>query len=175
MNIERLIKVLIRHEGLRLKPYCDKTGKEYKSPEECGKITIGIGRNLEDLGITEDEAIYLLYNDINRVKKELDNALPWWRNLDDIRQEVLVNMCFNLGLSKLLEFKNFLSALKLGDYNKAGDEMENSLWCKQVKIRCKELVYAMRNGEYPFRIDIQNDKLLEFLNKRVWEDINKGW
>ena len=174
MNKGRLIKVLIRHEGLRFKLYCDKTGKTFKSPEECGKLTIGVGRNIEDVGISEDEAMFMLNNDIDVAIKRLDRNFPEWRKLDDVRQEVLINMCFNLG-NKLFEFKKFLQALREGDYEKASQEMINSLWCKQVKRRCDELVYAMKYGEYPFKIDVENDKILDYLNNKVWRDINEGW
>ena len=165
MNRERLKAVLIRHEGLRLKPYRDTVGK----------LTIGVGRNLDDRGITKDEALYLLSNDINIVESELDRELPWWRYLDDIRQEVLVNMAFNMGLPKLKKFKRFLSALEKGNYETAADEMLASRWAIQVGRRADELSRAMREGEYPFEVPEEEDRLLEFLNEQVWDDVNKGW
>ena len=177
MNRNRLINVLIRHEGLRLKPYCDKTGREFKSPPECGKLTIGIGRNLEDRGITKEEAMFLLTNDIKKVTEDLDRHIPWWRELDDVRQEVLVNMTFNLGIGGLLGFKNMLEALKNRDYNRAADEMLNSRWAEQVGRRARELALAMRNGDYPFEVEEAEtvDKLTEWLSNRVWKDLNEGW
>jgi len=165
MNLQRLKAVLIRHEGLKLKPYKDTVGK----------LTIGVGRNLDDRGITEDEALYMLDNDIRILEEELDRVLPWWRELDDVRQEVLLNMAFNLGVPKLLRFENFLRALREGNYAQASEEMLNSLWRQQVGRRAKELAIAMRNGDYPFDVPEEEDKLLEYLNKRVWDEINKGW
>jgi lysozyme len=96
MDIEALKNQLILHEGLKLEPY------------ECtaGKLTIGVGRNIEDIGITEDEARYLLDNDILRVCDELDRNLSWWRDLSDVRQRVLVDMVFNLGISRFMQFQN---------------------------------------------------------------------
>ena len=165
MDVARLKKVLIRHEGLRLKPYRDTVGK----------LTIGVGRNLEDRGITKEEALFMLHNDIKAVIEELDRRIPWWRELDDIRQEVLVNMAFNLGVPRLMRFKRFLSALERRDYEKAAEEMLDSRWAEQVKRRAKELAYAMRHGKYPFEVKEERDELLEYLNNRVWKELNEGW
>lgn len=167
MNKERLKAVLVRHEGVELKPYRDTRGK----------LTIGIGRNLEDRGISLDEALYMLENDIRIVERELDEAIPWWRDLDDVRQEIVVNMAFNLGLPRFLRFKRFIKALKEGNYAQASEEMLDSEWARQVGRRAKELALAMRNGDYPFDVEVKNDKdeLLDYLNEKVWRDINKGW
>lgn len=132
--MESLVDMLIRHEGLKLKPYRDTVGK----------LTIGVGRNLDDLGLTENEARYLLENDLGRVRAELDVALPWWRALDLPRQTVLQNMAFNLGLPRLLTFKRFLSALQQGDNQLAAGEMLASTWATQVHRRAVELAGIMQ-------------------------------
>ena len=165
MNRERLKAVLIRHEGLRLKPYRDTVGK----------LTIGVGRNLDDRGISKDEALYMLENDIRIAEEELDQRIPWWRDLDDVRQEILLNMAFNLGVPGLMKFKNFLRALREGNYARASDEMLASKWAIQVGRRADELSRAMREGEYPFEVPEEDDRLLEFLNEQVWDDVNGGW
>ncbi len=165
MNKQRLKAILIRHEGLSLKPYRDTRGN----------LTIGVGRNLEDKGITEGEALFMLENDIRIVEEELNEKIPWWGELDPVRQEILANMAFNLGVPKLMKFKRFLRALKEGNYAQAADEMLDSLWAQQVGRRAKELALAMRNGEYPFDVPEEEDKLLEYLNDRVWDEVNKGW
>ena len=136
MASDRLIQQLIRHEGLKLKPY--------RCP--AGKLTIGVGRNIEDNGITREEALYLLNNDIARCQRELYGAFPWFSELSETRREVLINMCFNLGLSRLQGFKNMLSALMNHDYEQAAEEMENSAWAKQVGFRADELAEIMRRG-----------------------------
>lgn len=136
MNRENLARTLIRHEGLRLKPYLCP----------AGRLTIGIGRNLDDLGITEEEARLLLANDLDRVERDLDRLLPWWRTLDDTRRDALANMCFNLGATRLLNFKAMLAALEQGDFNLAADEMLDSLWASQVGSRAVELAAAVREG-----------------------------
>lgn len=136
MNLPRVRETLIRHEGLRLKPYrCS-----------AGKLTIGVGRNLEDTGITELEAHWLLMNDITRVGDELLSALPWISKLDDVRQEVLCNMAFNLGTPGLLKFKRTLLAVQYGEYEAASRYMLESKWAKQVGARASELSQAMKTG-----------------------------
>jgi len=134
MDIEALKDQLILHEGLKLEPY------------ECtaGKLTIGVGRNIEDIGITEDEARYLLDNDILRVCDELDRNLPWWRDLSDARQRVLVDMVFNLGISRFMQFQNTIAAIESGDYETAAGEMLDSRWANQVGNRAKTLSRMMR-------------------------------
>jgi len=134
--IDELKRQLIRHEGLRLKPYRDSVGK----------LTIGVGRNLDDIGITEHEAAYLLETDISRVLEDLDRNLPWWRELSEARQLVLADMCFNLGITKLLGFKQTLQAVKEGRYHDAANHMGQSRWAVQVGNRAKHLQDMMRTG-----------------------------
>jgi len=133
MDIEALKDQLILHEGLKLKPY------------KCtaGKLTIGVGRNIEDIGITEGEARALLDNDILRVAQELDNGLPWWRDLSDVRQRVLLDMAFNLGTPTLMKFKNTLGLIEAGDFVGASEEMLRSRWAEQVGQRALTLSKAM--------------------------------
>ena len=131
-----MIRQLRRHEGERLKPYrCT-----------AGMLTIGVGRNLEDRGITAEESAYLLNNDIDREWKELTTALPWVTGLNDVRQRVLLDMSFNLGIAGLLKFKNTLATIKAGQYSKAGNMMLDSLWAKQVGSRAVRLAQMMRTG-----------------------------
>ena len=134
----RLEHQLIRHEGLKLKPYVCP----------AGKLTIGIGRNLEANGISEEEALFLLRNDLEWVKAGLDRNVPWWRSLDEVRQAVLQNMAFNLGIGGLLGFKKFLSALQNGVYTTAAAEMLDSRWADQVGPRAIELSEMVKFGEW---------------------------
>lgn len=136
MNRDRLIEQLRIDEGVRYKPYKDTVGK----------LTIGVGRNLDDRGLSPDEVDYLLSNDIKIVEADLDRALPWWRNMTDARQEVLANMCFNLGISRLLGFKNTLQFMKDGKYEAAARGMEASMWFRQVGGRAQRLVKMMEKG-----------------------------
>lgn len=136
--VSQLIDQLIRHEGLRLKPYTDTVGK----------LTIGVGRNLTDVGLAEEEARYLLYNDVARTVRDLSAALPWFDTLDGIRREVLINMAFNMGVAALLTFHHTLDLVKTGHYQEAADAMLQSKWAQQVGPRAHELAQQMRNGVY---------------------------
>jgi len=137
INMKEMTKQLELHEGIRLKPYYCTSGK----------LTIGIGRNLEDNGISKAEATFMLQNDLVRLIEELDNQIPWWRDLSDVRRRILVDMAFNMGTFGLTKFKNMLAAAREGDFDKAADEMMNSRWAEQVGQRAKRLSDAMRADE----------------------------
>ncbi|GAB1468254.1 hypothetical protein MASR2M64_09660 [Candidatus Cloacimonadota bacterium] len=136
--LERIKEQLVRHEGLRLKPYrCT-----------AGKLTIGIGRNLDDCGISQKEAYLLLENDIQNCEKQLLEEIPEIYNaLDEVRKSVLLNMCFNLGISGLLNFNNTLAFVAAGDWERAANGMLASKWAKQVGRRAIELSELMRKGK----------------------------
>ena len=134
MIIDVMRAELIRDEGLRLRLYKDTVGK----------ITIGIGRNLDDVGISKDEAYLMLDNDIQRTSDSLDKNLPWWKTLDEVRQRVILNMAYNLGINSLLGFKNTLAAIQAGRYNDAADGMLASKWATQVGARATRLADMMR-------------------------------
>lgn len=136
MNIEEMKKELIRDEGLRLKPY--------RCP--AGKLTIGVGRNLEDTGITEVEAEMLLAYDIERFGYQLDRAIPWWRALNEVRQRVLLNMAFNMGTAKLMEFTITLANVRAGRWKEAAAGMRSSKWARQVGARAERLAKMMETG-----------------------------
>lgn len=130
---------LIRlHEGYRRHPY------------QCsaGKATIGIGRNLDDVGIDEDEASYLMGRDIERAIQHL-RLEPYWLVLSPVRQAVLIDMVFNLGWSRFSKFRKFRDALARGDYRAAADEMVDSHWYRQVGNRSKRLVGMMHHDCWP--------------------------
>ncbi len=113
LNLLLLRDDLMRDEGVRLKPYRDTVGK----------LTIGAGRNLDDIGISEAENAMLLDNDIYRIEADLDQHLPWWRGLDAVRQRILMNMCFNLGIDKLLGFHHTLQLIQSGQCEEASRSM----------------------------------------------------
>jgi lysozyme len=127
--MNRLVEMLVTHEGIQLFPYKDSVGK----------LTIGTGRNLDDMGITAEEAMYLLKNDVRRVIEELEDNLSFWDSLPVRIKEVLIDMCFNLGLTKFLGFKKMLKAFEKGNYGDAIKEMLDSRWAKQVKGRATDL------------------------------------
>jgi lysozyme len=136
MNKELLKQELARDEGLRLRPYkCS-----------AGRTSIGYGRNLDDVGISEAEALALLDADIARAEAGLDRIAPWWSGLSDNRQRVLLNMCFNLGEGRLAGFKKFLAACQAGEFDRAATEMRQSAWADQVGERARRLIVLMQHG-----------------------------
>lgn len=127
---------LMRDESIRLKPYKDSVGK----------LTIGVGRNLDDDGISQLEAEVLLQNDIAYASEELRTNLPWTERLDDARRGVLLNMAFNMGIHGLLGFKNMLAAVQVGKYTESANEMLDSKWATQVGARAHRLAQQMETG-----------------------------
>ena len=137
-NTTSLEDQLIDHEGLELSLYkC--TGDKW---------TIGVGRNLDDRGITEDEARYLLKNDIAIVEEELLRNKPSVADLDGVRQRILVDMGFNLGIPTLLKFQNMWTAIEDEDWIEASEQMLDSRWAKQTGRRAIRLADAMKTGEW---------------------------
>lgn len=135
----RLRDLLIKHEGLRRFPYVDSVGK----------WTIGIGRCIEDVGISDAEAFYLLENDIKRVQEEALAAFAWFKSISTVRQDVVLSMIFNMGLTRFLGFKKLIAALSAQNYELAATEMLASVWSRQVGIRARELARMMQTGSYP--------------------------
>lgn len=137
-----LTDLLIRHEDLKLKPYLDSA----KPP----RLTIGVGRNLDDRGITKAEALYLLENDIRTASEDLlavigEGAV---HALNEARHAALVSMCFNLGRARFAKFKATIAAVKAQDWERAADQMLKSLWARQVGDRADELARMVRTGEF---------------------------
>jgi len=145
MNLQLLQQELTRDEGCKFSPYADTRGIQ----------TVGIGHNLQaspiDLPFPLNQAqVTLIFSkDIQNVFDALDAKLPWWRSLDEVRQRVVANMCFNMGINTLLTFKNTLAAMSLGNYEQAANGMRNSTWAKQVGQRAARLSTAMQTGVMP--------------------------
>lgn len=135
MNIELLKQDLISSEGFKLKPYKDTVGK----------TTIGVGRNLDDVGLSQEEVLFLLDNDIKRILTEL-GSIEGFSQLTEPRQRVIAEMIFNLGKNNLIKFKNMWKAIQAQDWNRASTEMLDSLWARQVKTRANRLADCMRTG-----------------------------
>ena len=136
MNKNRFIKQMRFHEGVRNKVYKDHLGIE----------TIGVGRNLVDRGLSDEEVDYLLTNDITIVENELDNGLSWWRDLDEVRQRALADLAFNMGLPRLHGFVKMLDALQRRDYHAAADELLDYKYAKQVGERSNRVAEMIRTG-----------------------------
>lgn len=126
---------LIRDEGVRLKPYKDTVGK----------LTIGVGRNLDDVGISETEAVNMLTADIERAESALRRNFHWFIIAPEPVQRGLTNMAFNLGMQGLLGFRRMLSCLNAGDYAGAADAALDSNWAKQVGARAQRIADLFRS------------------------------
>jgi len=167
----QLEQQLIAHEGLKLKPYrCT-----------AGKLTIGVGRNLDDVGLTDlelriirkrnpawqigdaitrDEAMLLLRNDIVRARGGARTVVSHFDGLSTARQRVLIDMVFNLGLRRFVKFKGLLGALVVGDYARAAEEMLDSKWARQVGKRATTLAAMMStDGRMPQAQDAQERQM----------------
>ena len=154
-----VIQRLMLNEGVRNKAYYDTKHK----------LTIGIGRNLDDNPLTEEEicyighncrgkcitneqAAYLCRNNIAQVRADLDRELPWWRELDVDRQFVMIDLCFNMGIGNekkktgLLGFPKTLDSIAQGYYIRAAEQLLQSKYAKQVGIRAERNAYALRTG-----------------------------
>lgn len=130
-----LIDQLVRHEGIVLKPYQDAGGK----------WTIGVGRNLTDVGITDKEAMVLLEHDIDDAILDL-LKFSWFPGLNDVRQRAVVDFRFNVGPSTFRNFPRFIHAMAIGDFAAASNELLTSKWATQVGLRSKEIADMIRTG-----------------------------
>jgi len=136
LNRERLINSIKTHEGKRNRAYRDSEGW----------LTIGYGHNLDDRPLTDDVVELILEHDVEDAIAETRRALPYFDSHDETRQEVIVEMVFNLGRTRFLGFVKMLAALERGDYKTAADEMLDSRWHRQVGIRAETLEERMRGG-----------------------------
>ena len=137
---EQLLEMLKRHEGVKSHVYLCSAGYE----------TIGVGRNISKsgIGMSADEVDYLLENDIVRVIKELSSEYPWFKDLDDVRKDAMIDISFNLGATRLRGFKRALAAMEVADYKMAAKEFLDSKWSRDVKGRATELCYMIEMGSY---------------------------
>ena len=137
-----LVRMLRRHEGV----------KHFSYRDHLGNTTIGVGRCLEPgvgLGLSDDEIDMLLENDIARVTIELSRCFPWFDELNDARRDAMIDICFNLGLTRLLKFNNALAAIDARDWELAAIEFIDSRWRNQVGNRAVELAAMIETGKYP--------------------------
>ena len=146
----KLIRLLEKDEGRRHYPYFDCCGKFFR---QCtcvnqGRLSIGVGRNIEDDGLTDQEIDILRDNDIDDAESDAEE-LWWFTNLDEVRRVVVLSMLFNLGLVPFLKFQKMIGAAGRADYHLAAREMINSLWATQVKDRAMRLAEMMMTGKYP--------------------------
>ena len=137
---DKLLEMLKRHEGVKSHVYLCSAGYE----------TIGVGRNISKsgMGLSDDEVNYLLENDIVRVIKELSSEYPWFKDLDDVRKDAMIDISFNLGATRLRGFRRALAAMEVADHTLAAKEFLDSKWSRDVKGRAHELASMIETGEY---------------------------
>lgn len=148
-NDKQLEAELVRDEGEVLHVYSDSKDDRDTLDHLKGYLTIGVGILIDSRrggGITQEESRYLLRNRIASKMADLDKHLPWWRQLSDARQRVLINMCFNLGINGLIGFVHTLESIRTGQYEIAAQQMLESEWARQVGDRAKRLAAMMRQG-----------------------------
>lgn len=131
----RLIKQLRLHEGVEKFPYRDTVGK----------LTIGVGRNLTDRGLSNDEIDYILVNDLHEIVRVAD-LYHWYEALTDNRKLVVLDMLFNLGQPRFEKFQRMIAAIEAADWREASEQMLTSRWARQVKGRAVTLGTMMLNG-----------------------------
>lgn len=142
MKLRDLIKL---HEGTgpvkngRMMPYRDSEGL----------LTIGYGRCIERVGISMIESDQLLDHDIARATSDCVRSFPWFMELDEVRQAVIVSMVFNLGLDGFKKFRRTISHIERSEWGEAAEEMLDSRWARQVGRRATELSDMMRTGQWP--------------------------
>lgn len=135
--IDKLTEMLKKEEGFRRFPYKDTVGK----------LTVGFGRNLDNIGISKEEAEILLSNDVAMAEAELRKNIEYYDDLDASTKVVLIDMCFNMGIGKLMQFKKMFSAIKENNKELTAKEMLNSKWATQVGVRAQKLAYFMEMGK----------------------------
>lgn len=148
MNLDTLGKRLAIEEGDRLVAY----------PDSKGILTVGRGHNcvvrpvagVTKAGdrITPEQDQQLFQADVQDACAQLDSRMPWWRGLDDDRQNVMLDLCFNMGIDTLASFHNTLKAIVEERWDDAATLLSKSLWDKQVGHRADFLEDAMRTGVY---------------------------
>jgi len=136
MNMERLRLQITKHEGIELMPYrCSSD-----------KLTIGVGHNIQDRGISHETAMQMLDEDIDICINELQQTVSYWDDLPERVQEALINLCFNMGISRLMAFKKTFGFLREGMYEKAADELLESRYANQVGQRAIDVANMIREG-----------------------------
>lgn len=145
---DKLIKKLIEDEANRQFAYDDKTGKSVTRGSMIeGKVSVGIGRNLEDVGLRQDEIHYMLNNDLNEVEDQAKKFYWYWA-LSDNRKIVILSMIFNLGLAGFEKFKKTIHYIEDEQWSDAANEMMDSEWAKQVGVRAYRLSQMMEKDTF---------------------------
>ena len=150
MEIQKdLLDQIVRHEGKRPEVYDDATGKPIRPGTFVkGYPTIGVGRNLVR-GLSDDEILYLLKNDMEISKQEVERTFPWYHKISWIRKRVILDLHHARGLPNMLKWKPFLRHCEEEKFDLAADFILKSAWAQVVGQRAKRLAFMMRNDGEP--------------------------
>lgn len=130
-------------EGLRFKPYrCT-----------AGKLTIGVGRNIDDVGISRAEAYILLDNDIARATRDCEEVFgaALWNSWGEVRRLGWVNFRFQLGKGGMLSFRNTLDHARSENWERVEKHLLASKWAaKDSPARAGRVVAMIVREEFPY-------------------------
>lgn len=135
-KLEELIRL---NEKEKLFPYKDTVGK----------LTIGIGHNLTDKGISRAVSAMIFQEDLDEAKSTLFKAFPWVTKLDEVRYAALVDMTFNMGINSLKKFVTSMPFIRDGNYKQAAITLRKSLWYRQTESRGVKITKMIETGEWP--------------------------
>lgn len=150
MDFAKLKKQLSIEEDNRPAPYDDATGKTLKTGDTLrGNLTVAIGHNLNAHPLSQRVIDLIFDEDVAEHSADLDKYLPWWRDEDEVRQRALLDLCFNMGIGKLLKFDETLLHWRHGEYIDAALHLQKAPWFRQVGIRGPRVVHQVRTGTDP--------------------------
>ena len=133
--MQDLLESIKKHEGF----------VEHVYDDSLGIPTIGYGFAIKDLILDEDIAEDILMRKLERLKRNANSRFQWLEDMPQEVQAVVLNMCYQLGVTGVSKFRTAISALQEGDWSEAADEMLDSLWARQTPNRAKELSDIVRN------------------------------
>jgi len=133
--MQDLLESIKKHEGF----------VEHVYDDSLGIPTIGYGFAIKDLVLDEDIAEDILIRKLERLQRNANSRFKWLEDMPQEVQEVLLNMCYQLGVTGVSKFRKAISALQEGDWDEAANEMLDSLWARQTPNRAKELSNIVRN------------------------------
>mgnify|MGYP005821981241 CR=1 FL=1 len=110
-----------------------------------GYDTIGYGFAIKDLILDEDIADMILERKLLKLEARIDRKFPFVEDLPRNAKDVVIEMCYQLGVSGFSKFKQSISLLRLGNYKDCADELLNSRWARQTPNRANKLADIMRN------------------------------
>ena len=133
-------------EGCRLHAYPDPgTGRE---PWTIGYGATGPGINKDTIW-TQAQANGDILVRVKQIETQLSHQLPWFDKLQEVRQDVLVNIAYNIGVAGLIKWPITLAAVGRGDYHDAANDIRtNKVWSKQVGQRSERCADAMQIGSW---------------------------